>query len=58
MFLLFCLFLIFGYHFYKNRTKNIAKIIIISKSEILQNEYMEFLNLKRINNFTFIDRNK
>lgn len=52
------LFLIFGYHFYNVSTKNKAKIFIISKSEFLQPEDMEFLNLKRINNFTFIDRNK
>lgn len=49
------LFLMFGYHFYNISTSNKAKLFIISKDEINKIEDIEFNNLKRINNFTFID---
>jgi len=50
------LFLIFGYHFYNISTKNKARLFIISKNEINKVDDVEFPKLKRINNFTFIDK--
>lgn len=52
------LFLIFGYHFYNISTNNKAKLFIITKNEINKVDDIEFTKLKRINNFTFIDKNK
>jgi len=52
------LFLIFGYHFYNISTKNKTKLFVITKAEINQVDDIEFKSLKRINNFTFIDRSK
>ncbi|MEN2720416.1 hypothetical protein ABC895_09525 [Capnocytophaga sputigena] len=52
------LFLLFGYHFYNISTKNKAKIFIISKNEIIKPDDVEFSELKRINTFTFIDKNR
>ncbi|NGM71637.1 hypothetical protein [Sphingobacterium sp. SGL-16] len=50
------LFLIFGYHFYNVSTSNKAKLFIISKNQITKIDDVEFPSLKRINNFTFIDK--
>ncbi len=51
------LFLLFGYHFYRIRLKDNRKIFVISKKKPFQamrtNSYK---NLKRINDFTFIDK--
>jgi len=51
------LFLIFGYHFYYLVTKNNIKIFLISKGKFKDPTKLNFLHLKRINNFTFIDKN-
>lgn len=52
------LFLIFGYHFYNISTNNKAKLFVITRNEINKVEDIEFSSLKRINNFTFIDKTK
>ena len=52
------IFLIFGYKFYNVCTNNKSKLFIITKNEITNIEELEFNNLKRINNFTFIDKSK
>lgn len=52
------LFLIFGYHFYNISTSNKAKLFVITKNEINKVDDIEFTKLKRINNFTFIDKIK
>lgn len=50
------LFLIFRYNFYNVSTSNKSKLFIISKNQITKVDDVEFPHLKRINNFTFIDR--
>lgn len=52
------LFLIFGYHFYNISTSNKAKLFVITRNEINKVDDIEFSSLKRINNFTFIDKTK
>lgn len=52
------LFLIFGYHFYNISTSNKAKLFVITRNEINKVDDIEFNSLKRINNFTFIDKTK
>lgn len=52
------LFLFFGYHFYNISTTNKSKLFIISRKAITKVDDLEFPSLKRINNFTFIDRKK
>ncbi|MGH1517750.1 hypothetical protein [Chryseobacterium sp. JK1] len=52
------LFLIFRYHFYNVTTNNKAKLFIISKNQITKVDDIEFPILKRVNNFTFIDKSK
>lgn len=52
------LFLIFRYHFYNVTTNNKTKLFIISKNQITKIDDIEFPTLKRINNFTFIDKSK
>jgi hypothetical protein len=52
------LFLIFGYHFYYLTTVNNVKIFIITKKELKGPHKLTFPSLKRINNFTFIDKQK
>lgn len=52
------LFLIFGYHFYNISTSNKAKLFVITKNEINKVDDVGFTSLKRINNFTFIDKTK
>lgn len=52
------LFLIFRYHFYNITTNNKAKLFIISRNQITKVDDIEFPTLKRINNFTFIDKSK
>lgn len=49
------LFLIFGYHFFYIKTSNNVRIFIITKEQIKKPLGLNFSNLKRINNFTFID---
>lgn len=50
------LFLIFGYHFYYLTTVTSIKIFLITKKELKDPKKLNFPKLKRINDFTFIDR--
>lgn len=50
------LFLFFGYNFYNVTTTDNIKIFIVSKKIIKNPTDIEFNKLKRINNFTFIDK--
>lgn len=50
------LFLFFGYNFYNVTTTKNIKIFIVSKKTIKDPKDIEFKRLKRINNFTFIDK--
>lgn len=50
------LFLLFGYKFYYLTKKNSMKIFLITKQEIRRTENLVFQNLRRINDFTFIDK--
>lgn len=49
-------FLLLGYKFYGITRKNGVKIFVISKKRIQGTEGLQFLNLRRINDFTFIDK--
>lgn len=50
------LFLIFGYHFYYLTTQNDIKIFMITKKILKDPSTIQFPQLKRINDFTFIDK--
>jgi hypothetical protein len=50
------LFLLWGYQFYYISTGNNVKIFLISKRQIRCTEGLSFPKLKRINNFTYIDK--
>lgn len=50
------LFLIFGYKFYYISVENGMKLFIITKRNIKSDKELSFENLKRINNYTFIER--
>ena len=52
------LFLIFGYHFFYLMTENNVKIFIITKKRLKEPSRLVFPKLKRINDFTFIDKHK
>lgn len=53
------LFLLFGYNFYYVTSQNRTKIFVISKNrDICSAEEMKFYLLRRINNFTFIDKER
>lgn len=52
------LFLIFGYHFYYLTTSSNVKIFVVSKKSLKKPSTIQFNNLKRINDFTFIDKEK
>lgn len=49
------LFLCYGYHFYYVTTEENVKQFIISKRKIRRTQGLVFENLRRINNFTYID---
>lgn len=49
------LFLIWGYQFYNLTTENNTKIFLISKKKIRTVNNLRFLNLRRINDFTYLD---
>lgn len=49
------IFLIFGYHFYFIKTSSNVKIFLITRKKIKIPGEDGFDNLKRINNYTFID---
>lgn len=51
------IYLLFGYHYYHIITHNGTKIFVIKRDRVTRtNEEMEFLNLQRINDTTFIER--
>ncbi|MEN1785082.1 MAG: hypothetical protein AAGF77_08080 [Bacteroidota bacterium] len=49
------LFLVFGYHFYYLNTTNNVQLFIITKKELKEPKSIKIDQLRRINNFTFID---
>jgi hypothetical protein len=49
------IFLLFGYHFYFLKNINDVKIFLISKKQLKKPNDVDFNQLKRINNYTFID---
>ncbi|ANH83092.1 hypothetical protein A8C56_20785 [Niabella ginsenosidivorans] len=49
------IFLLFGYHFYFIKTTTNVKIFLITRKKLKVPGDEEFENLKRINNYTFID---
>lgn len=51
------IFLLFGYHFYFIKTSRNIKIFIITKKHLKVPGADEFHNLRRINNYTFIELN-
>jgi hypothetical protein len=50
------LYLLFGYHFFYITTNTNVKIFIITKRKLKDPHNLSFPKLKRINDFTFIDR--
>lgn len=50
------LFLLWGNHFYYLTTQNKVKIFLITKKKIRYTNDIQFNKLKRINNYTYIDR--
>jgi hypothetical protein len=52
------LFLIFGYRFYYITMDNGMRLFVLSKKRIKSIEGLRFDTLKRINDYTFIDRSK
>lgn len=49
------IFLIFGYHFYFIKTNKNIKIFLITRKQLKTPGEIGFQNLRRINNYTFID---
>lgn len=49
------IFLIFGYHFYFIKTSRNIKIFLITRKQLKTPGETGFENLRRINNYTFID---
>ena len=49
------IFFLFGYHFYYVQTNEFNKILIISRRILKNPKTLSFENLKRINDFTFIE---
>jgi acyl-CoA synthetase (AMP-forming)/AMP-acid ligase II len=47
-----------GYHFYYALNSSGVKVLVISKKKIKKREEADFQNLKRINDYTFIEREK
>lgn len=53
------LFMLFGYNFYYINSKNHLKIFVISRQKNIRDaEELRFCTLKRINEFTFIDKER
>ncbi|OQP62912.1 hypothetical protein A3860_26000 [Niastella vici] len=50
------LFLVFGYHFYYLTTETNIKIFLITKKNLKDPSKLNFPKLKRVNDFTFIDK--
>ena len=51
-------FFLFGYRFYYIVTKNNIKVLLITRKLLKNASNLEFKNLRRINNYTFIDMNR
>ena len=49
------MYFLFGYRFYNVKTEGMVRILIISRKKIRRVEDVFFKNIKRINDFTFID---
>lgn len=49
------MFLLFGYKFYVITVENQITFFVISKKDIMAIKNLEFKNLRRINNYTYID---
>ncbi|MEK6452073.1 MULTISPECIES: hypothetical protein [unclassified Myroides] len=49
------IFLLFGYHFYFIKTAQNTKIFLITKKQLKNPGSIGFENLRRINNYTFLD---
>lgn len=49
------IFFLFGFNFYYIVNSNKVKILLITKKQLKKPKDAEFTNLKRINNYTFID---
>jgi hypothetical protein len=52
------IFLVLGYNFYQVETSRNTKILIISKSQIRRPEDAQFHHLYKVNNFTFIEKDR
>ena len=52
------LFLVFGYHFYYLNTTNNVQLFVITRKELKDPKSIKIEQLRRINNFTFIDIKK
>ena len=52
------LFLLYRYHFYYLTTGNRVKIFVITRKTLKNPSNIDLQKLKRINNFTFIDKEK
>lgn len=51
------IFLLFGYHFYHIMTKQGTQVFVIAKGRVIRNvKDIEFTDLRRINNTTYISR--
>lgn len=49
-------FLVYKYHFYKVRTEVGVMLFLITKKEIRINEKIDFIDLRRINNYVYFDK--
>lgn len=49
------IFLLFGYHFYFVKTNYNIKIFLITRKKLKLPDEFDFVDLRRINNYTFID---
>lgn len=49
------MFLLFGYKFYTVNIEDQITFFVISRKNILSIKNLKFSNLKRINNYTYID---
>lgn len=49
------IFLLIGFNFYYITTNNNTKILVITQKQLKEPKNAEFNNLKRINNYTFMD---
>ena len=51
------IFLLFGYHYYHILTKRGTRVFIIARGKVIRNKNnMQFDNLKRINDTTYIQK--